>query len=117
MRLYPVQDAFDVCRQVLSPQISRCRPSSQRSPATAHRQLRERQEHRRDRSVRECSALVSAVELKIVEAGQRQVEAKRAQFREFHAEQFHVPAGIQRQLVVGDDQCPFLGLAEARRAR
>ena len=97
---------------VLSPQISRWLPSSQRSPGT----------------LTGCSGtsgtssgsvrpgvprLVSASDLQLAEAGQRQVEAEALQLAELEAEQLVVPAGVQRQLVVGNDQRPLLRLAQA----
>ena len=57
--------------------------------------------------------LVSASNLQLAEAGQRQVEAEALQFAEFEAEQFVVPAGVQRQLVVGNDVGPLLRLAQS----
>ena len=52
-------------------------------------------------------------ELLIREPGQHQVEVEALQIAEFNGQQFEVPAGVQRQLVIGDDICLLLGLAPA----
>ena len=96
---------------MLSPQTSRCLPGPRHRRArwSAARHLRDlvrvgqagicRASERRD--------------LELVEAGQRQVEAKLAKVAELEPEQLAVPAGVQRQLVVGDDLGSLLRFAQA----
>jgi hypothetical protein len=51
-------------------------------------------------------------DLQLAEAGERQIEAEAAEITEFQSEQILVPAGVQRELVVGNDVCPLLRLAQ-----
>ena len=53
--------------------------------------------------------------LLVSEARERQVEAKVLEFAELQREQFRIPAGVQRQLVVGDDVGAFLRCAQSRQ--
>ena len=49
-------------------------------------------------------------DLVVAEAGQRQVEAEAFEIAELERQQFGIPAGVQRQLVVGDDVGALLRL-------
>ena len=57
--------------------------------------------------------LHQARHLFIAEAGEGEIEAEILQRLELSLEEFEVPAGIERQLVVGDDVGLLLGLAQA----
>ena len=99
---------------MLSPQTSRCRPSSHTSPRTdtgsgsgSGHVVR----------IGEAGAPVGEQfgELLVREADQAEIGAHRLEVGQFNLQQFHVPAGVQRELVVGDDIGALLRLAPAAR--
>ena len=99
-----------------SPQSRRCSPRSQRSPGRVRgssggggRLVGEG--GGRARSGEEV------VDLALLEAGQVEVEAEQPEVGDLGGEQALVPAGVQRELVVGQQVGPLLGLAQARTAR
>ena len=51
-------------------------------------------------------------QLRLAESKQVHVEVFRRERPQFDPQQIRVPAGVERQLVIGDHQCPSLRLRE-----
>ena len=60
---------------------------------------------------------MNGVDLADREAGELDVVLRLDQALQLDREQFLVPAGVQRELVVGEDVGPLLGLGEMREAQ
>ena len=91
--------------------MSRCLPRSQRSP----NRLTGLPRHLRDLiGIGEAGRAEAAErqDLVLAEAGQRQVEAEAFEIAELQRQQFGIPAGVERQLVVGDDVGALLRFRE-----
>ena len=103
MRAHAVQHALDR-RRVGAVAADQAVPAQQPDVARpADRPLRHVRARRRDRSARRCGSVRNDCDLVGVEAGERQVEAVGLQIAQFDAQQVLVPAGRERQAVVGQD--------------
>jgi len=87
-------------------------PVLAKNPDVTRLRLRCRRSRRDDLIVGIGGFRKEDVDLAGREAGERRIniEVDRGELAEFLLQDFQIPAGIERDLVVGDPQCPLLGL-------
>src|SRR5271170_4153019 len=71
-----------------------------------------RRNGRDDLVVRVAGRGENHIDLAVRESGQIDVDIERSEFAQFQLQDFQVPAGIERYLVVSDSECSLLDLRE-----